>query len=158
MTIARSPQSDTLAITRNSGMTTASVVHNIVTNVARYATLAVLLTACQKSNDAKTQGDSIQGDALSQAIRAGEPQTEMVVPRSYLYKCENNFEFTANVTPDSVQLTLPDRQLTLPHVVSASGARYSNDTVTYWSKGDGALLETGKQSYSSCKIAQPGGS
>ena len=42
---------------------------------------------------------------------------------------------------DRVVIELTDRTLTLPHVVSASGARYSDGTVTFWSKGREAALE-----------------
>ena len=42
-----------------------------------------------------------------------------------------------------VRLTLPDgRQLTLPQLSSASGARYSADQdTTWWTKGDGGFLQ-----------------
>jgi membrane-bound inhibitor of C-type lysozyme len=42
-----------------------------------------------------------------------------------------------------VKLTLPDGQeVTLPNVLSASGARYTSDTdLTWWTKGDVAFAE-----------------
>lgn len=36
-------------------------------------------------------------------------------------------------------------QLTLPHVVSASGARYSDGKYTFWSKGNTAFVERNEQ-------------
>lgn len=55
---------------------------------------------------------------------------------------------------DTVTVTLPDGVVTLPHVVSASGARYSDGTTTFWNKGDEATIEiSGETVYKGC-IAQ----
>jgi len=48
---------------------------------------------------------------------------------------------TATFHDDRVVLELPTRVVTLPHVVSASGARYSNGSATFWNKGREATLE-----------------
>jgi membrane-bound inhibitor of C-type lysozyme len=52
---------------------------------------------------------------------------------------------------DTVTVTLPDGTVTLPRAVSASGARYSDGTTTFWNKGDEALVEVnGEIVYQNC--------
>jgi len=52
---------------------------------------------------------------------------------------------------ENVTITLPDGTLTLPQVVAASGARYSDGTTTFWNKGNEATLEVnGTVVYESC--------
>jgi len=50
---------------------------------------------------------------------------------------------TATYHANSVVLDLPDRSVTLPQTESASGARYSNESTTFWSKGREAMLTLG---------------
>jgi putative lipoprotein len=50
---------------------------------------------------------------------------------------------TATFHDDRVVIEMPERALTLPHVEAASGARYSNGAVTFWTKGREAALEMG---------------
>ena len=50
----------------------------------------------------------------------------------------------AGSQPQTLEVTLPDgRTVTLPQDQSASGAKYSNGSVTFWSKGNTALVEEG---------------
>ena len=42
---------------------------------------------------------------------------------------------------DLTWLFLPGQTVRLPHLPSASGARFGNDEVSFWSKGDEAMLE-----------------
>lgn len=67
------------------------------------------------------------------------------------YECSSVFSFTAAHKADSVRLVLPDKQITLPHVVSASGAKYQNGNMMFWNKGEEALIEYKDQSYTGCK-------
>ncbi len=56
--------------------------------------------------------------------------------------------------PPQVSMILDGRQLTLPAVVSASGARYSDGHYTFWSKGNNAFIEReGKIIINDCIIA-----
>jgi membrane-bound inhibitor of C-type lysozyme len=107
------------------------------------------------SRSATTTDELTPETGLEQAITAGQGVSEQVIPRTYVYKCDNNFQFTVHVDQDSAALILPDQRVTIPLVVSASGARYSDGKVTFWSKGNTALLEVGNKSYSGCKIAPP---
>lgn len=59
-----------------------------------------------------------------------------------------------NGAQNSVALTLSDgRSLTLPQVVSGSGARYANasETFVFWNKGNTAFIEeNGRTTYDGC--------
>ena len=78
-------------------------------------------------------------------------QVELTVKKTgtYVYRCENGDSIHASycaLADDSlhfVRLRLPDgREQTLPQALSASGARYTNDTeLVWWIKGDAATLE-----------------
>ena len=48
---------------------------------------------------------------------------------------------TATFHEDRVVIELPERALTLPQVVSGSGARYSNGGATFWNNGREATVE-----------------
>lgn len=66
------------------------------------------------------------------------------------YKCDD-LEFIVRFGTDKVQLLLAGRTLILPHVMSGSGARYSDGSNTFWSKGNEALFEMNGVSYKGCK-------
>lgn len=40
-----------------------------------------------------------------------------------------------------VNVRFAGREMRLPHVISGSGARYSDGTITFWNKGDSVLME-----------------
>jgi uncharacterized membrane protein len=63
---------------------------------------------------------------------------------AYGYDCEGLY-VVAHFKPgsDGLWLFLPSETLLVPHIPSGSGAKYSNGTVTFWSKGETALLDTG---------------
>lgn len=60
-----------------------------------------------------------------------------------------------------VDLVLGDgRRLSLPQTLSGSGVRYANadESLVFWSKGDGAFLEEGPRqavTYANCKAVRP---
>jgi membrane-bound inhibitor of C-type lysozyme len=63
------------------------------------------------------------------------------------FRCAGGKAFTASFAQpgapkDVAIVNLPDQgELTLPQVPSGSGAKYSNDKVTVWNKGDTAFVE-----------------
>ncbi|HEY9617217.1 MAG TPA: MliC family protein [Microcoleaceae cyanobacterium] len=76
------------------------------------------------------------------------------------YRCDANKGFTAVYQPDgaddNVRLTFGSKVITLPKVESASGAKYSNGSVTLNTKGDEAFVEVGdKVLFDNC-LAQQG--
>lgn len=58
------------------------------------------------------------------------------------YQC-GTMPLTVNVdnAKSEVSFIMDGTPLTLPQTVSASGARYSNGTYTFWSKGNSAFIE-----------------
>ncbi len=57
----------------------------------------------------------------------------------------------ARIEGGTAWLFLPHRTLSLPHVASGSGARYSDGTVSYWGKGEEALLEAEDGVHDGCR-------
>jgi membrane-bound inhibitor of C-type lysozyme len=75
------------------------------------------------------------------------------------FRCAGGKEFTASFAQpgapkDVAIVNLPDQgKLTLPQVPSGSGAKYSNDNVTVWNKGDTAFVEVDqKVILDECKV------
>jgi len=73
----------------------------------------------------------------STASKGAAPAKPPITAR---FDCDT-LALTAVFHDDRVVLELPDRAVTLPHVVSASGARYSDGPVTFWNKGREATFE-----------------
>lgn len=81
----------------------------------------------------------------------GERKTELRVTGGdpFIYICDGGKRITARYytlsdrSLDFVKLALPDsKEYTLPHVMSASGVRYTDDReIIWWAKGDGAMIE-----------------
>ncbi|NIS78931.1 MAG: phosphatase PAP2 family protein [Anaerolineales bacterium] len=71
------------------------------------------------------------------------------VPRTYVYKCGDGFTFTAR-TEEEAWLFLPDTTIRLPRVPSASGTKYREGQIMFWSKGDEAMLELGEEQHANC--------
>lgn len=60
------------------------------------------------------------------------------------FACESGETIQAafSATPGGeVELVLPEQEVSLPQVEAASGAKYSDGTVTFWEKGGEALVE-----------------
>jgi membrane-bound inhibitor of C-type lysozyme len=71
--------------------------------------------------------------------------------RIYHYECASSKAFQVEFTPESAQLTSGTNSITLPRVISGSGARYSNGQTTLYTKGNEAFLEEGSErTYTDC--------
>lgn len=72
--------------------------------------------------------------------------------QTYAYDCEAEYSFTVQIQDAHARLFLPDANVTLEYVVSASGAKYVGAGVIFWSKGqDWAFLETRTRQYKTCR-------
>jgi membrane-bound inhibitor of C-type lysozyme len=78
-------------------------------------------------------------------------QRDQSAAKTYVYECSDGYGFVARVEGEKAWLFLPRKTISLPHVPSGSGAKYSEDQITYWSKGDEALLEIGSEKHTKCK-------
>ncbi|GGI54243.1 YbaY family lipoprotein [Oxalicibacterium solurbis] len=74
------------------------------------------------------------------------PAPKTVVP----FKCDK-IALIARFGDEKVELMLPGRTVTLPQVISGSGARYSDGSTTFWNKGDMALFEMNGVEYKDCR-------
>jgi putative lipoprotein len=86
---------------------------------------------------------------------AASPTTDL---SSFSYGCDGEYRFVATIEDggESVRLILPDTTVTLPHVVSASGAKYGEGPYVYWSQAGEARLETPEQTFTGC-VSDDGG-
>ncbi|HET9573708.1 MAG TPA: MliC family protein [Methyloceanibacter sp.] len=72
------------------------------------------------------------------------------------FKCKDGKSIDASFYADKVDLKLSDgRSLSLPQVLSGSGARYANkdESFVFWNKGDTAFITegaSGEETYSDC--------
>lgn len=76
-----------------------------------------------------------------------------------VYRCDAGKGFKAVYTPGekgSVEATFGTRVFTLPQVEAASGARYSDGSVTINTKGDEAFVEVGDTVLFENCVAQTG--
>ncbi|HEY6362032.1 MAG TPA: MliC family protein [Vicinamibacterales bacterium] len=106
-----------------------------------FATCGVLLLAgCRQAPVSEDERPSSTG------VR---PMQAPIVAR---FQC-NGGTVTTTFHGDRVTLELSDRNVTLPHVVAASGARYSDGVSTFWNKGNEAMLELDGRSRS-CRIVR----
>lgn len=72
------------------------------------------------------------------------------------FVCADGARLTVIATPSTVQVRTGDTTRTLTLVQSASGAKYSNGTLTFWSKGNEAFLMSGDSViHSICKSTAP---
>jgi membrane-bound inhibitor of C-type lysozyme len=78
-------------------------------------------------------------------------QPDRADAKTYVYECSDGFSFVARVQKGNAFLFLPKETIRLPHVRSASGAKYSENQITYWSKGDKALLKIGNVKHTDCE-------
>lgn len=73
-----------------------------------------------------------------------DPATTMV------YECDDGYEFVARIQGETAWVFLPETTAALPHAPPASGARYGEGSLTYWSQGEEALLEVAGSEHVSC--------
>ena len=78
-------------------------------------------------------------------------QQDQMDARTYVYECDNGYRFVARHQNQKVWLFLPEKTISLPQVPSGSGAKYRENQIIYWSKGDEALLEFENVKYLKCK-------
>jgi membrane-bound inhibitor of C-type lysozyme len=78
-------------------------------------------------------------------------QQDQSAAETYVYECSDGYSFVARIEGEKAWLFLPEKTISLPHVPSGSGAKYSEDQITYRSKGDEALLEIGSEKHTKCK-------
>jgi len=66
-----------------------------------------------------------------------------------VYDC-NGYDFIARLGPGEMALWLPDHYVVLSQVRSASGTKYVEGDIEFWSKGEEAMLTVANQQYLNC--------
>jgi len=93
-----------------------------------------------------TQGAPEAVELWLQRVSAAAPAG----PRVLAYDCAG-FAFRVEVSRERARLLLPGRSVTLPAVPSASGAKYTDGSTTFWSQGDDASLRADGVEHSGCR-------
>lgn len=97
----------------------------------------VALTTCSNDEEPVDQpfADSLAPDTSAAAVASP-------VLYAYAYRCADGAAFEVHIDPfsNTAVLTLNSIQYTLSQDTTASGTRYSNDTLAFWSKGDTAFI------------------
>jgi putative lipoprotein len=68
---------------------------------------------------------------------------------TFAFDCDG-LDFTVQIQREIAHVFLPDRTVLLPGVPAASGAKYSDGSMTFWSKGNEALLDIEGSLYRNC--------
>ncbi len=76
---------------------------------------------------------------------------ERPLAQTLVYDC-NGYDFTARLGPGEMAVWLPDRYVILSQVRSASGTKYEEGDIQFWSKGEEAILSVGNQQYLNCVL------
>lgn len=98
-------------------------------------------------------GACTDGEGPEQQDEGGRAPPSVVPERTgetYVYACGDGLRFTARIEGEKAWLFLPSGTIDLPHVVAASGAKYSDGSVTFWTKGESATLERANQPRTEC--------
>jgi putative lipoprotein len=93
-----------------------------------------------------TQGAPETVELWLQRVSAAAPPGTRVLA----YDCAG-FAFRVEVSRERARLLLPGRSVTLPAAPSASGAKYSDGSTTFWSKGDEASLRVDGVEHGGCR-------
>lgn len=71
--------------------------------------------------------------------------------KTMVYDC-NGFEFIARLGPGEMAVWLPDRYVILSQVRSASGTKYREGDIEFWSKAEEGMLTLGELQYRDCAL------
>jgi membrane-bound inhibitor of C-type lysozyme len=93
--------------------------------------------------------------AIAGAVAGCGADRERVANREVAFQCgDKQFVAVFETDLDSVVIDMAGERVRLPHVPAASGAKYSDGTTTFWSKGDQASLERSGETYHDCAARQ----
>jgi uncharacterized membrane protein len=84
------------------------------------------------------------GDSAATSDEAPSQGTILVM------ECQG-LSFVVELKQEEAWLFLPDYSGSIPQVPSASGSKYEGNNITFWSKGEEASLDYGKNSYRDCR-------
>jgi len=98
--------------------------------------VGLALAACGDSS--RPPSAEAPGAAAEKVDDTPPPERDLDVN---VYACDDGTSYTVAIGPEAALLLLPDGARRLPHVRSASGARFaSEDGTEFWNKGEEAML------------------
>ena len=71
------------------------------------------------------------------------------------YVCADGFPFLVQIEGETARVNLPDRAVALPLMSAASGAKYDDGEVMFWSHGQTALLSADGELHRDCRPGPP---
>ncbi|MEM1111138.1 MAG: MliC family protein [Pseudomonadota bacterium] len=77
---------------------------------------------------------------------------ERPIGQTLVYECLG-YEFIARMGPGEMAVWLDDEYRVLSQVRSASGVKYQEGDIVFWSKGEDAMLMIGPDRYGDCALA-----
>jgi putative lipoprotein len=138
-----------------------TALRSLCSATACLATIA-LASSCGRETDPGGSGRTSEttfDTAAAAAVDTAMSAASIGMGRSsFSYGCGDEYRFVATMEDggESVRLLLPDTTVNLPHVMSASGARYGEGPYVYWSQGEEAGLDTPERTFTGC-VSDEGG-
>lgn len=97
---------------------------------------------------------TIAGMIFSCSEDKEDEETEKPVPdaltKTFVFECDSAFSFTAQLVNATATIILPEKTYELKQIEAASGAKYSDGEITFWTKGEEAFLELEDTTYRKC--------
>src|SRR5688572_21172542 len=67
------------------------------------------------------------------------------------FVCADGFPFLVRIEGETAYVTLPERSVALPLMPAASGAKYDDGEVVFWSHGPAAMLSADGELHRDCQ-------
>jgi len=103
-----------------------------------------VLAACSESADTPQEASSVETAPKAQPEAGGSGAAseagQTARRRVFAFDCQGQY-VVAEFSDQQAWLFLPGATVKLPRKVSASGAHYGDESVSFWSKGEEATLE-----------------
>ena len=122
--------------------------------------LAALAAAggCQRESggDSKSSGDAAPSPAAqTPAATPATAETEAATPQVLRWDCDGGLALTTKYLPrdGAISLGLHEGERKLPRVAAASGEKYQDGPITFWSKGGTATYERTPAPLVNCRRA-----
>jgi len=113
-------------------------------SLAPVLTALLSLAACQRAAEPPTTIEATPPPAAEPAPTAlpDDAPPEGVL-HAYVWECDGDLTLDVRnlFREDAVTIALHEGERKLPLVVSASGAKYADETITFWTKGNEATFE-----------------
>ena len=99
--------------------------------------------------------DKVSFTAVALALALSCSQADVETEQKWLsFRCPDGQTVTAQFQPQDqfVNVRFAGRELRLPHVISGSGARYSDGKTTFWNRGKSVLMQDDKIVVQDCML------